>query len=101
MYRSVDEVPARLRSRLGGTPPTGATRATILIADRRGREEIAKALQALPAASSTPPGAHDPRRDPPRDRPGLARPPSLAAKAVLAVLLGLALALIAVAFSRR
>lgn len=47
VFRSVDEVPARLRSKLLKST-NGANSATILIADRRGRKEIAKAMRKLP-----------------------------------------------------
>jgi class 3 adenylate cyclase len=47
VYRSVDEVPPRLRSRLLKST-NGANSATILIADRRGRKEIARAMRKLP-----------------------------------------------------
>jgi hypothetical protein len=47
VYRSVDEVPARLRSKLLKST-NGANSATILIADRRGRKEIARAMRKLP-----------------------------------------------------
>ena len=47
VYRSVDEVPAGLRTRLLKST-NGANSATILIADRRGRQEIAKAMRNLP-----------------------------------------------------
>ena len=47
VYRSVDEVPAPLRSRLLKST-NGANSATILIADRRGRKEVSKAVRALP-----------------------------------------------------
>lgn len=47
VYRSVDEVPAPLRSRLLKST-NGANSATILIADRRGREQIARAMRTLP-----------------------------------------------------
>ena len=50
IYRSVDEVPARLRSRLLKTT-NGANSATILMADKQGRKEIDKALRKLPANS--------------------------------------------------
>jgi hypothetical protein len=48
VYRSVDEVPQALRQRLLKST-NGANSATILIADRRGRKEIAKAMRNLPA----------------------------------------------------
>jgi hypothetical protein len=44
VYRSVDEVPPRLRTRLLKST-NGANSATILIADRRGRQEIAQAMR--------------------------------------------------------
>jgi len=47
VYRSVDEVPARLRTKLLKST-AGANSATILIADRRGRREIAKAMRNPP-----------------------------------------------------
>jgi hypothetical protein len=47
IYRSVDEVPSRLRTRLIKST-NGANSATILIADQRGRKEIAKAMRNLP-----------------------------------------------------
>jgi hypothetical protein len=47
VYRSVEEVPAGLRTRLLKST-NGANSATILIADRRGRQEIAKAMRGLP-----------------------------------------------------
>jgi hypothetical protein len=48
VYRSVDEVPVRLRTKLLKST-NGANSATILIADRRGRKQIAKAMRHLPA----------------------------------------------------
>lgn len=48
VFRSVDEVPGPLRTRLLKST-NGANSATILIADRRGRKEIAKAMRNLPA----------------------------------------------------
>ena len=47
VYRSVEDVPARLRTKLLKST-NGANSATILIADRRGRKEIAKAMRKLP-----------------------------------------------------
>src|SRR5260370_28802678 len=47
VYRSVDEVPAGLRTRLLKST-NGANSATILIADRRGRQEIAQAMRNMP-----------------------------------------------------
>jgi len=47
VYRSVEEVPASLRTKLLQST-NGGNSATILIADRRGRREISKAMRALP-----------------------------------------------------
>jgi hypothetical protein len=49
VYRSMDEAPAGLRAKLRKTL-NGVNSATILIADRRGRREIANALRGLPSA---------------------------------------------------
>ena len=48
VYRSVGEVPPKLRRKLEETT-NGANSATILIADKRGREELVRALQGLPS----------------------------------------------------
>jgi hypothetical protein len=48
VYRSVDDVPLRLRNRLLKTT-NGANSATILIADRKGRKEIDRVMRKLPA----------------------------------------------------
>ena len=47
VYRSVAEVPHKLRKRLLKYT-SGMNSATILIADRRGKEELAKAIRRLP-----------------------------------------------------
>ncbi len=47
VYRSVNEVPNLLRKRLLKST-SGINSATILIADRRGKEELAKAIRRLP-----------------------------------------------------
>jgi len=49
VYRSVEEVPARLRTRLIEST-NSANSGTILIADRRGRAEIIRALNGLPSS---------------------------------------------------
>lgn len=46
VYQSVNDVPASLRKMLQDTT-SGINSATILIADRRGKEEIAKALDRV------------------------------------------------------
>jgi hypothetical protein len=48
VYRSVGEVPPHLRRRLEAST-SGSNSATILIADKRGREELVRALQGLPS----------------------------------------------------
>jgi len=50
IFRSVDEVPTPLRSRLLKST-NSANSATILIADRRGRREIARAMRNLPGSA--------------------------------------------------
>ena len=52
VYRSVSEIPQRLRKELEEST-NGFNSATILIADRRGRNEILRALQGLPSALRT------------------------------------------------
>jgi hypothetical protein len=52
VYRSVSEIPQRLRKELEEST-NGFNSATILIADRRGRKEILRALQGLPSALRT------------------------------------------------
>jgi hypothetical protein len=47
VYRSVSEVPQHLRKRLLKCT-SGINSATVLIADRRGKEELAKAIRRLP-----------------------------------------------------
>jgi len=50
VYRSVDEVPVSLRSKLIKST-NGANSATILIADRRGRKQISRVMRSLPAGA--------------------------------------------------
>jgi hypothetical protein len=72
VYHSVNEVPPRLRKELEDST-NSFNSATILIADRRGREEILRALNGLPsglrsrlASSLSPtPAASAPRRPSP------------------------------------
>ena len=52
VYRSVQEMPQRLREEMEQST-NGFNSATILIADRRGREEILRALQGMPSALRT------------------------------------------------
>ena len=49
VFHSVSEVPPRLRRRLQETTQ-GNNSATILIADRQGREELVRALQGEPSS---------------------------------------------------
>ena len=48
VYRSVNDVPEHLRKRLVASTQ-GVNAATILIADKRGREELVRALQGRPS----------------------------------------------------
>src|ERR1035438_3637804 len=48
VYRSVEDVPEPLRKRLVESTQ-GVNAATILIADKRGREELVRALQGRPS----------------------------------------------------
>ena len=52
VYRSVSEVPPRLRKELEEST-NSFNSATILIADRRGREEIVRALNGMPSSLRT------------------------------------------------
>lgn len=54
VYRSMDEVPHTLRTKLLKST-NGTNSATILIADRRGREEIARVMRSLGRTSRTVP----------------------------------------------
>jgi hypothetical protein len=90
VYRSMEEAPASLRAKLRKSL-NGVNSATILIADRRGRREIAKALHGLPSAGRRGPAI-----------PGSPAPRWLtrSRKAVLAAVLStLALAVAAAVFS--
>jgi hypothetical protein len=49
VYRSVGEIPQGLRKELEEST-NGFNSATILIADRRGREEVRRALKGMPSA---------------------------------------------------
>src|SRR5579862_5186158 len=61
VYRSVDEVPAGLKRQLLRST-NGSNSATIVIADRQGRKEIAKAIRNIPAPEPA---------EPPKFRPTL------------------------------
>ena len=49
VYRSVEDVPPSLRKKLEQST-NGINSATILIADRRGKEEIVRAIRGLPSS---------------------------------------------------
>ena len=49
VYRSVNDVPPRLRKQLERST-NGIHSATILIADRKGKEEIVRAIRGLPSS---------------------------------------------------
>jgi predicted amidophosphoribosyltransferase len=95
VYRTVDEVPPRLRTRLLKST-NGGNSATILIADRRGRTEIARALRKLPSPA---------QRKLRRTVLGAPTPASWITpgrrKAIMAVVMLVCLALIAFVFSHR
>ena len=52
VYHSVSEIPQDLRKELESST-NGFNSATILIADRRGREEVRRALKGMPSALRT------------------------------------------------
>jgi hypothetical protein len=52
VYRCVQDVPPALRKKLAASTG-GVNSATILIADRRGKDEIARLVRSLPAGSET------------------------------------------------
>jgi hypothetical protein len=57
IYRSFDDVPPTLRKRLEQST-SGMNSATILIADRNGREELVRSIQGLPSGVQTRVGAN-------------------------------------------
>jgi hypothetical protein len=74
IYRSLDDVPADLRERLIRTA-NSSNSATILIADRGGREEISRAMKGLPSrlqsrrlAAQAPKQAEETAQPSPRSR---------------------------------
>src|SRR5882724_8772260 len=73
VFRSVGEIPAKLRKELEEST-NSFNSATILIADRRGREEIVKALNGMPStlrsrlANSLTPRPAGERADAPENR---------------------------------
>jgi hypothetical protein len=96
VYRSVEEIPLRLRTKLLKFT-NGRNSATILIADRRGRREVAKAMRNLPgpayrrlAGAGTPTPASQPKWLTPRRK-----------KAILATLVLLIVATISLVFLRQ
>jgi hypothetical protein len=95
VFRTVDEVPPRLRTRLLKSTSSGNS-ATILIADRRGRTEIARALRKLPSPA---------QRKLRRTILGTPATPSWLTpgrrKAIMAVVVAFCLALIAFVFAHR
>ena len=61
IYRRVDDVPPTLRKRLEQST-SGMNSATILIADRNGREELIRSIQGLPSGVQTRVGASRKRK---------------------------------------
>jgi hypothetical protein len=70
VYRSVGEIPQSLRKELEEST-NGFNSATILIADRRGREEVRRALKGMPSALRT---RFAPSLEPPAPSPAAAAP---------------------------
>ncbi|MFM2124212.1 MAG: hypothetical protein RL328_663 [Acidobacteriota bacterium] len=70
VFHSFQEVPQHLRKELEDST-NGFNSATILIADRRGREEIRRALNGLPTALRTrlAPSLNPPAEEAPEQRP--------------------------------
>ncbi len=64
VYRSVDDVPPTLRKRLEQST-NGINSATILIADRKGKEEIVRAIRGLPSSLRSRLTTFAPQRSPP------------------------------------
>ena len=98
VYRSVDDVPDPLRHRLLKST-NSPNSATILIADRRGRQEIAKAMRNLPGT-----GQRRLMQSLLSGSTGATGTPRLAPKwknAILALILALTLTLIAFVFAHR
>jgi hypothetical protein len=79
VYRSVREVPEPLRKKLLRST-NGLNSRTILIADRRGEQQIARALKSLPTAPAEMPPS-------PMSRPAIATPPKLTLAQAAAILL--------------
>jgi hypothetical protein len=86
VYRSMEEVPALLRSRLLEST-NGQNSATILIADRKGREQIARAARSAPGAREK---AGRPMEEA-GTRKGISRPMRIAAALIVLVLVALVL----------
>ena len=97
VYRSVQEVPASLRTQLLKST-NGANSATILIADRRGRHEIARAMRNLPGAAQRRLKRAMQGEDPPAGVDAWLTPARR--KAILAVVAAIALTAILVVFTR-
>ena len=97
VYRSVQEVPASLRTQLLKST-NGANSATILIADRRGRHEIARAMRNLPGGAQRRLKRAMQGEDPPAGIQAWLTPSRR--KAILAVVAAFALLAILVVFTR-
>ncbi|HEX5226142.1 MAG TPA: hypothetical protein VFW44_00450 [Bryobacteraceae bacterium] len=70
VYRSVAEVPPSLRKKLEQST-NGINSATILIADRKGKEEIVRAIRGLPSNLRSKLGTTLPEEAPAAARPSL------------------------------
>jgi hypothetical protein len=91
VYRSVDEVPDPLKRRLIRST-NGLNSATIVIADRQGRKEIARAIRNLPAPQASQPAV--------QPEPLKARISPAVLRSIGALLLALAVALVWLIFHR-
>jgi len=90
VYRSVEEIPPSLRTKLLKSTNNPNSR-TILIADRRGRKEIAQAMRQLSRVA--------PHRASDQSVPSWLTPTRK--KAIITVVLSLAVALVAILFAHR
>lgn len=95
VYRSLSEVPPKLRKKLQETT-NGINAATILIADRNGRDEIVRAIQGMPNGMRSRVASSLLRSPKPKARRGL--DPRVALEALLVAAVGL---LIYLAFTYR
>ena len=92
VYRSVEDVPGPLRKRLIRST-NGLNSATIVIADRQGRKELAKAIRSLPAGAS-----HEPKIEAPAQGLHVSRLSPTILRSAAAILLVIAAAVVWLVF---